>query len=315
VTEAEYRTRILRLVRAAAPRLERVLQSLYGAILRQAPASEIVAILERHGADSRLIVKLLRLERVPQLLSPQGRTRIAVAREVMELASRHLRAETGTRIPKDLASSAVRRLTAARLEVLAGEVVDHASRAVKVAVDQLELLGPRETAVQVRVSVAQSERYAQAVARYRVELLEADVPAARARKLAAEYAENLKRRRLGVMARDHAMSSARDTEAATWRDAAARGHLDPDEWEREWVAILHDGRVCRICYKAHGTRAPIGGAFPNGSLVAEGHPVGCRCQERLVEKGSKRPKRPAWVEPRYGSLRPVTPAEAAAGAD
>ena len=101
----------------------------------------------------------------------------------------------------------------------------------------------------------------------------------------ARYAAQLIRQRARVIARHELMQAANAGRRLLWRTDVRNGLIAPDRWEREWVAIVpSDGRTCAYCEGQDGARAPINGAYPDGSDGPPGH-VLCRCTEVLVRRG------------------------------
>jgi hypothetical protein len=95
------------------------------------------------------------------------------------------------------------------------------------------------------------------------------------------YAAQLRRQRAGVIARHELMQAANEGRRLQWEREVRDGLIAPDRWEREWVAIVpSDGRTCPYCEEQDGQRAPISGAYPDGSDGPPGH-VMCRCTEVL----------------------------------
>jgi hypothetical protein len=68
-----------------------------------------------------------------------------------------------------------------------------------------------------------------------------------------------------------------------WNQAIEQELIDPNEWEREWIADETE-RTCEICMGLDGTRAPIDGTFEGGyARPPDPHPS-CRCAVGLVRK-------------------------------
>ena len=122
---------------------------------------------------------------------------------------------------------------------------------------------------------------AQAVMRRYDELVERGISAARRQAILSRYAARLRRQRARVIARHELQQAANEGRRRIWERDVRDGLIAPDRWEREWVAIVpSDGRTCRYCQGQDGQRAPINGAYPNGSSGPPGH-VLCRCTEVL----------------------------------
>jgi len=100
----------------------------------------------------------------------------------------------------------------------------------------------------------------------------------------AGYAAQLLKQRARVIARHELMNAANAGRRLQWANNVRDGLIVPDRWEREWVAIVpSDGRTCAYCEGQDGQRAPILGAYPDGSSGPPGHPL-CRCTEVLVRR-------------------------------
>jgi len=142
-------------------------------------------------------------------------------------------------------------------------------------------LSPTATAKLVEAVVGLNKVQADAVMNRAEELLERGVAAAKREATLARYAAQLRRQRARVIARHELMQAANEGRRAVWEREVRDGLISPDRWEREWAAVTHDNRTCKYCLDADGTRAPIHGAYPNGSDGPPGH-VLCRCTENLV---------------------------------
>ena len=109
-----------------------------------------------------------------------------------------------------------------------------------------------------------------AVGNYKDGLLKAGADEATADRLAAKYREKLLRYRANMIAETEGMMAVNNGARLTNEQAAVRGILSKDEYEQEWVASGLKN-VCDKCIAANGSRAPIGGKFPNGTYGSSVH--------------------------------------------
>jgi hypothetical protein len=163
-------------------------------------------------------------------------------------------------------------------------VTDETRQAIRRIVTDAVARGtvPRDTAKLIQAVVGLTEPQARAVARYRAALVAEGVLPFRVDRLTERYGARLLRHRARVIARHETMLAANEGRRAVWERERREGVIDPNRWEREWVAIVpSDGRTCRFCVGMDGQRAPINGSYPNGSSGPPGHVI-CRCTEKLV---------------------------------
>ncbi len=175
----------------------------------------------------------------------------------------------------------------ARAAELVRDVSTETRWAIRRIVEQSVHAGtaPRETAKLLESVVGLTERQAQAVARYRANLLAEDVKPATVDRLVSRYGTRLLKFRSQLIARTETIRAANEGRRAQWQRNVAEGTILPERWEREWVAIVpSDGRTCPYCEGQDGQRAPIDGTYPNGDDGPPGHPA-CRCTESLVRAG------------------------------
>jgi len=131
------------------------------------------------------------------------------------------------------------------------------------------------------------------------------------RQLLATYRERLIAHRSERLAKDWVARAANEGQRRIWTGMATAAPELASAWERRSVGIL-SGNICPYCYERHGWRAPIGGAYEDGSNgppwphAAGGGTYGCRCTEELVEVGSSEDGKPPFITPSGGgSLRPM----------
>lgn len=320
LSQAEYRTRLLRLIRRLEPTTSRAVLAAFDCLLRQANRRELEVAIEGQSAE-RVAIALRLDERLAGCLDTAGRPRTPVndARSKMAwlalaLAVAYMLGRLGIK-PKrglGLGERMVLEWLRARAPQLARDLSADARRAIAATLADSFAAGDPlgVTAAKIAARLSLSERGARAVGRYEAELRAAGVPERRVRSLAAEYARRLRQARARLIAQDELGRAMRTVERLLHEDLALRGLLRRDEWEREWTSVL-SSHTCAFCFSAHGLRAPIGGIFPNGYAEAYGH-MACMCSETLVLKAEPAPSQPPFVEPERGKpLRPMTPAEAA----
>lgn len=123
--------------------------------------------------------------------------------------------------------------------------------------------------------------HAIAVEKYRDMLSDLD-PNVRER-LVERYRKRLLKWRADTIGLTEAHTACNEGARKTNADAVARGILDPDEYEREWL-VTPDHRLCDTCMALSGRRAPLpDGVFPGDGRGPPKHPR-CRCVERIVRK-------------------------------
>jgi hypothetical protein len=168
-------------------------------------------------------------------------------------------------------------------------ITEQTRRAVRETIAQAleQGLSPARAAPLVEAVVGLNTVQANALMNRAAELVERGVPAARRKEILNRYTARLRRQRAQVIARHELQQAANAGRRAQWDRNVRDGLIAPDRWEREWVAIVpSDGRTCRYCQRQDGARAPINGAYPNGSSGPPGHTL-CRCTEVLVRAGSE----------------------------
>lgn len=142
-------------------------------------------------------------------------------------------------------------------------------------------------------------------------LADGTVSISRRRQLLAEYRNRLIDFRANRVAHDTINRAVNQTQRLAWEQAAELAPEISTQWERRSVGIL-SGNICPFCYERHGWRAPIGGAYEDGSNGppwphgSGGSSAGCRCTEELVEAGAAEGDKPPFVRPASGgTLRPM----------
>jgi len=172
------------------------------------------------------------------------------------------------------------------IENYAAKEIKYINAGSKAAIRQIKLrafqegLSISEQRALIKQYVGLLPKHVIAVQNYRTALTSID-PAI-ADKMAERYAAQLLRYRANMIAVTEGMTASNEGIRKTNEDAARRGILPKDEYEQEWVASGL-ARTCDKCLAANGSRAPIGGTFPNGS---RGPPIHMhdRCGTVIVRK-------------------------------
>jgi len=141
---------------------------------------------------------------------------------------------------------------------------------------------PYDTARRIRQYIGLTERQMRALDNYWERLSIEGLPARRVDEMVDAYARRLLRDRAKLIARTETIQAAAEGARESWRQAVDAGLLREDEWEREWITT-EDDRTCEVCLAMDGKRAPINGAYENGSGGPTLHPA-CRCTEGLRRK-------------------------------
>jgi hypothetical protein len=110
-----------------------------------------------------------------------------------------------------------------------------------------------------------------AVQNYQDALLKSGIPSNTVDLLTEKYKKKLIKYRANMIAVTEGMTATNNGSRTATEDAVKRGIISKDEYEYEWVASGLKN-VCSKCLSANGTRAPIGGKFPNGSYGPPIHP-------------------------------------------
>lgn len=149
-----------------------------------------------------------------------------------------------------------------------------------------EGIPPREAARLIREVIGILPAHADAVEKYRQELMDKfkgfGYPdwQAQADRLAARYAQQLINYRANNIARTETIRAANRGQHELWNQAVDKGLLRKAEWVREWIADETE-RTCPICQALNGQRVPLDGVFPGGYDMPPAHPS-CRCSIGLV---------------------------------
>jgi len=169
-----------------------------------------------------------------------------------------------------------------------GEQIKYISKANQLAIRQIKLrafqegLSIGEQRQLIKQFVGLLPQHVIAVGNYQDGLMSTGMDKASAENLAAKYRAKLLNYRAKNIAVTEGMMATNEGVRKTNENAVKRGVVDPEEWEQEWIATGLKN-VCDKCRSANGTRAPIGGKFPNGSY---GPPIhnSDHCNIILVKK-------------------------------
>jgi hypothetical protein len=124
--------------------------------------------------------------------------------------------------------------------------------------------------------------HAVAVRNYEAALLKSGMDEQTAGRLSRKYANKLLNYRATLIGTTEGNTAVNNGQRISNETALKRGVLNNDDHEQEW-ATTGLKNVCKKCKDANGTRAPIGGKFPNGLLSPPAHP-GCHCGTFIVYK-------------------------------
>lgn len=306
IADPEFRTHLLRVADRLEPSARRVFLEAARDARTKADLDAIAAAIER-GDDDNLAALLGALALALALRVGYDRIYRQAIEAVAPQSSQMLEQDTGAVVEPEAIAAAAAAWAAGEAGTLAAGVESATEAAIQAVVREGREAG-RSVSQIVALLVTTfglTEQQAQAVTGFYAELLDDGRSATQAGRLAGRYADKLLDHRAGTLSRDQTVRAVNAGQSLLWREAVRGGQLSPEEWLREWVAILGDGRVCAICYGAHGSRAPIGGYYPNGYSEPHAHPR-CRCGERLVAVGSKPAAKPPFIEPADGgTLRPA----------
>lgn len=146
---------------------------------------------------------------------------------------------------------------------------------------------PREVAKEIERIIGLTTRQEEAVARFRATLEAEGVKPKSIESRVARYAKQLRKQRAETIAQTEANRAMNDGQRAQWARLQEQGLLSPAQFEREWVTVLPAGRVCKLCSPLDGTRATLGGEYPNGGGAGPPRHPRCRCTEVLVPTSSR----------------------------
>jgi hypothetical protein len=169
-----------------------------------------------------------------------------------------------------------------------GEQIKYIAKVNQLAIRQIKLrsfqegLSIGEQRQLIKQFVGLLPQHVIAVGNYQDNLIATGMDKASAEKLTAAYRKKLLNYRAKNIAVTEGMTATNEGVRKTNENAVKRGIIDPNEYEQEWVATGLKN-VCDKCQSANGTRAPIGGTFPNGSRGPPIHPSD-HCNAVLVRK-------------------------------
>lgn len=169
-----------------------------------------------------------------------------------------------------------------------GEQIKYISKANQAAIRQIKLrafqegLTIQEQKQLIKQYIGLLPQHVIAVGNYQDGLIASGTSNDEAQRLAATYSKKLLNYRAKNIAVTEGMMATNEGVRQTNESAVKRGIIDKDEYEQQWV-MTGLKNVCDPCKAANGTRAPIGGTFPNGSRGPPIHPSD-HCNVILVRK-------------------------------
>lgn len=144
-----------------------------------------------------------------------------------------------------------------------------------------EGLNAQSTARLVREHVGLSPRFAQAVSRYRLQLLSQGMAAAEVKTFSAQYAAKLRQHRAMTIARTESAFAATAGQHEAWEQAADDGLFDRETARRVWITTPDDlaEHDAPSCSDFNDAKATMDGEFSVGGYTAKRPPLhpGCRC--------------------------------------
>lgn len=132
-------------------------------------------------------------------------------------------------------------------------------------------LSPQAQKKAIKQIVGLLPQHAIAVRNYRDQLIKTGMDEVSIDRLSAKYTKKLLNWRARNIGLTESHTAANEGMRRANEGAVKRGILSKDEYEQEWVASGLKN-VCDKCKAANGSRAPIGGTFPNGSRGPPIHP-------------------------------------------
>ena len=274
--------RLHALVDDATPALRRAFLAAVASLRADLPMADLEAALEAHATDRvEALVPFDTFEQAMRAMGPQ--LDVLATAGAQDAVDRLPPAAQGA-ISFTLISPAVLAVAHQQAADLVREVTEETRRALRaiVADGYARGLHPRQQAKEIRQLVGLTTRQQAAVAAYRQSLLDDGFTTAVAEKRAATYAQKLLTYRANLIAKTEAALAANEGQRAAWQALVAHGLLSPEQFEREWIAIVRG--ACPICAALDGKRAPLlGGSYPDGSVGPPEHPA-CRCTEGLAAK-------------------------------
>lgn len=165
------------------------------------------------------------------------------------------------------------------------QITDETRAAIRQLVERAFTAGEhaRSMIPAIRETIGLTTRQERTVARYAASLRDGTRPADRVDRMVTRYRTKLVKYRAELIARTETLQAMNDGQRASWSTLVERGLLDPNRFEREWLAIVpNDGRTCPVCEGLDEARAPIGGQYEgDGGNGPPQHPD-CRCTEKVV---------------------------------
>lgn len=171
--------------------------------------------------------------------------------------------------------------TAKNFTELSDDSAQNIQRAVAASMNTA--LTPRQVANRIKGSIGLLPRHADAVERYRQNLL-GTMSRDRAEKLSDAYADKLLDYRAMMIGRTETRMATNAGQLSVWRAAADQGFIDRHTTGKRWIV---DGNPCEDCAPMHGVMVPIDSFFVmlDGSTVdfppMDVHPH-CECGMEIV---------------------------------
>lgn len=301
---------LAQLERIAAPVAERIFQEI---LARRGDVRLEVVVEALESGDLAAIARALGSSRVLDVLTQEM---LSLAPRVMRLAvADQAIAEASRVVAKELKYSAIKGAVERRAREAAAKRVVAISQATERAlreeiVKALEAEAPirqlaRDLTGKVGLDPRQMVSFDKEAAKLRAWAAEGKISLKKAEADIRKYRRDLLKYRAWRIARTEVHDAAEWGRLQTWRELEKTGQIS--KVEKEWVGILADGRICKVCHGVHGQRRELKKPFdtslgPRDSPTA--HPQ-CRCTMQLVRSGSAKSSKGPWVAPKRGpGLKP-----------
>ncbi len=285
-------------------------------------AAALVAVYAGTRAEFSLVTleSLIKSNDAPEAIASEQRRRMIPAfREVIssamavagEAAIPELSELAGEQISWQKIQPRIARLSVRFAAARVTGITDAQRDALRALIEEAETEGLRvgQIARRVRESIGLDQRQAAALENFRSYLEGRDVEPKAVKRLTGQYRKRLIVHRAKRIAKTETQDALQRGLLKTWASAQDDGDL-AEEWMKEWIGILRDGRICKVCHGTHGQRREIRDPFDVAGRELQAptaHPE-CRCNMRLVLASDPDDKKPPFVEPKGGgSLRPMLP--------
>ena len=210
---------------------------------------------------------------------------VEIARKAMAQAGRATTKTTGLEMRFDITNP--RAVQAAR--TLGAELVTNVSNTTRTTIRNIiaDVIEGNQTLAEARKVIAQRAgllpQHAEAVKRYRDNLVASGTKVPQANKMTDKYARRLLKYRAEMIARTEVSRAMSLGQTETWNQARDNDLIPPDTL-RVWITTP-DERLCSICGPMDGETATLDGVWEtmNGpvSYPSAVHPQ-CRCSSGLV---------------------------------